>query len=200
MILDHVVTPFVQQAGAARWVLQATVLAFALGELLTALRRRRGAQQVNLSAEVGFRLMLFGAIALLAAARSLIPAAVIPGGVVVFAAAGVGSWLGLLLRWWSVVTLGRYFTTVLAVGDDQPVIESGPYRWVRHPSYSGLLLAFTGCAVMVGNWAGVLGSVVVVVAALLIRIRVEERGLIAALGQRYLGYAAGRARLVPFVW
>jgi protein-S-isoprenylcysteine O-methyltransferase Ste14 len=89
---------------------------------------------------------------------------------------------------------------VLAVGDTQPVIESGPYRWLRHPSYSGLLLAFAGCGVMVGDWAGLLGSVGIVLAALVFRIRVEERALTAALGQRYVTFASRRARLVPFVW
>ena len=194
------VTAYVQQSGAARRVLETTVLAFVVGEIGPALRRRRGARRVSIPAEVVLRVALVGAVLWFAAARVLVPAAVIGGGGVVFAFGATCAWLGLLLRWWSVLTLGRFFTTVLAVGETQPVIESGPYRWLRHPSYSGLLLAFVGCGVMVGDWAGLLGSVGIVLAALVLRIRVEERALTAALGQRYVTFASRRARLVPFVW
>jgi len=47
---------------------------------------------------------------------------------------------GLMLRWWSVTHLGRSFTVDVAVSADQPVVDSGPYRWIRHPSYTGMLL------------------------------------------------------------
>ncbi|WP_238384870.1 methyltransferase family protein [Segeticoccus rhizosphaerae] len=63
-------------------------------------------------------------------------------------------WLGLLLRWWSFATLGRYFTTVVKTSADQVVVSRGPYRALRHPSYTGLLAAFLGCGLMLGNWVG----------------------------------------------
>lgn len=180
--------------------MDATVLAFVVGEVATMLHRRQGVREVSIPAEVVLRVMLVGAVGWLAAAPVLAPAAAIAGGGVIFAVGAICAWLGLLLRWWSVRTLGRFFTTVLAVDDNQPIIESGPYRWLRHPSYLGLLLAFGGCGVMVGNWAGLLGSVVIMLAALVFRIRVEERALTAALGERYEQFAGQRARLVPFVW
>ena len=71
---------------------------------------------------------------------------------------------------------------------------------LRHPSYTGLLLAFAGCVLLLGNWVGAAGSLALVLAALLYRIRIEERALDAALGQRYRDYVTGRTRLVPFVW
>ena len=108
--------------------------------------------------------------------------------------------VGLLLRWWSFVTLGKYFTVVLKTSADQPVVDTGPYRLLRHPSYTGLLLAFVGCGLMLGNWVSTAGAVVVVLVALVYRIRIEERALTVALGDAYRDFAANRARLVPFVW
>lgn len=102
--------------------------------------------------------------------------------------------------WRAVITLGRYFTVLVKVSQDQPVVDRGPYRWLRQPSYTGRLLAIVGGGLMLGNWVSTAGAVGVVLAALLFRIRVEERALAAALGDRYRRHAAGRARLVPYVW
>jgi protein-S-isoprenylcysteine O-methyltransferase Ste14 len=89
---------------------------------------------------------------------------------------------------------------VLKTTAEQPVISGGPYRVLRHPSYTGLLMTVLGCALMVGNWFGLVACSAVVIAALAYRIRIEEQALIAALGQPYLDFTATRARLVPFVW
>ena len=98
------------------------------------------------------------------------------------------------------MSLGKYFTVVIRTGEDQPVVDRGPYRVLRHPSYTGLLLMFAGVGLMVGNWLSVAGAVVVVLVALIHRIRIEERALTAALGDRYRAFAASRARLIPYVW
>ena len=83
---------------------------------------------------------------------------------------------------------------------DQPVIADGPYRVLRHPSDSGLLLAFIGVGLFIGNWLSVLALGVGYTIGLVARIRVEERALVADLGDRYLDSAATRKRPVPFVW
>ncbi|MBM2616627.1 isoprenylcysteine carboxylmethyltransferase family protein [Actinoplanes sp. LDG1-06] len=108
--------------------------------------------------------------------------------------------LGLLLRWWSFATLGRFFTVVVRVGQDQPVVDRGPYRWLRHPSYTGLLLVFAGAGPAFGNWLGAAASVSLILLALIYRIRIEESALTAAVGDRYTAFAATRARLIPYVW
>lgn len=108
-------------------------------------------------------------------------------------------WCGLL-RWWSFVTLGRWFTVVLRTSEDQPVIDRGPYRLVGHPSYSGLLLALAGCAAALGNIVTGPVAVVLVLAAVVYRIRIEERALVQALGDRCMEFGRTRARLVPHVW
>jgi protein-S-isoprenylcysteine O-methyltransferase Ste14 len=109
-------------------------------------------------------------------------------------------WFGLLLRWSSFVSLGRYFTVVLKTSEDQTVVKRGPYRFLRHPSYTGLLLAFAGVGLMLGNWISAVGAVGLMLIAIVYRIRVEERALVATLGDRYREFAASRARLVPYVW
>jgi protein-S-isoprenylcysteine O-methyltransferase Ste14 len=195
-----VLMPYVQQSDAARRVFDVSVGAFVVGELGQVWRIRRGATRANLGAEALFRVMFFGAIVLIPIGRAVAPAAAISGGVWIFALGAVLGWLGLLLRWWCFVTLGTYFTVVLKTTEDQPVVDRGPYRWLRHPSYTGLLLAFVGCNLMSGNWLSTGGSVTLLLTALVYRIHIEERALNAALGDRYRDFAAGRARLVPFLW
>ena len=98
------------------------------------------------------------------------------------------------------LSLGKYFTVVVRTSEDQPVVDRGPYRVLRHPSYTGLLLAFTGAGLMVGNWLSLVSTVVLVLIALLHRLLIEEHALAAALGDRYREFAASRARLIPYVW
>jgi protein-S-isoprenylcysteine O-methyltransferase Ste14 len=195
-----VLVAYVHQSDAARVVLHLSVGAFLVGEIAQALRVRRGATRADLGAEVLFRAMFFAAILLIPLGRAVAQDAVIGGGGWVFVVGVLVGWCGLVLRWWSFLTLGKYFTVVLETSEDQPVVDRGPYRVLRHPSYAGLLLAFAGFGLMYANWLSAAGSVAVVLSALVYRIRIEERSLHAALGERYANFASERARLVPFVW
>jgi protein-S-isoprenylcysteine O-methyltransferase Ste14 len=121
-------------------------------------------------------------------------------GVLGFAVALLILWSGIALRWWSFRTLGRYFTFRVMTSTDQPVITSGPYRMLRHPSYLGILLALLGIGLMYGNWISVASLVVLPFIGFMNRIRVEEAALRATLGDRYTSYALGRKRLIPLVW
>jgi protein-S-isoprenylcysteine O-methyltransferase Ste14 len=192
--------PYEALSTGARTVSFVSVGAFFAGELLQVLRVRRGATRVSLLAEIVFRATFFSGILLFPVGRAVAPDAVIGGGVWLFALGVVIGWLGLLLRWWSFVSLGKYFTVVVKTSEDQPVVERGPYRVLRHPSYTGLLLAFAGGGLMLGNWISAVGAVSVVLIALIYRLRIEERALNAALGDRYREFAAGRARLIPYLW
>jgi protein-S-isoprenylcysteine O-methyltransferase Ste14 len=119
----------------------------------------------------------------------------------VFAAAGVVAiWMGLIVRIWAIVTLGRSFSTFVQVNTDQAVITSGPYRWVRHPSYTGLLLIALGFGLGVGNWLSVAICAAVPLLGLLPRIAVEEAEMIRILGEQYRSYQKTTHRLVPRVW
>ena len=95
---------------------------------------------------------------------------------------------------------GRYFTFTVQTSGDQPVITSGPYRVIRHPSYAGILVAFMGIGLLLGNWLSLIGLSIAVTCGLVFRIRVEERALLRALGADYRTYAATHKRLVPFIW
>jgi protein-S-isoprenylcysteine O-methyltransferase len=105
--------------------------------------------------------------------------------------------VGLAIRWYSIIYLGRYFTVNVAIATDHKLIDTGPYRTVRHPSYSGALLAFLGLAVCMQNWAALLILITGTTAAFLYRMRVEERALTGAFGDRYRQYQQRTARLIP---
>jgi len=128
------------------------------------------------------------------------PAAAIRPGAVAFAAGMVVLLAGLVLRGWSFKALGQYFTHTVMVSSDQPVIASGPYRVLRHPSYTGIILAAIGIGLASANCADLAGLLLLTLTALLWRIRIEEAALMTTLGDRYRAYAAQHKRLVPLVW
>jgi protein-S-isoprenylcysteine O-methyltransferase Ste14 len=107
---------------------------------------------------------------------------------------------GVALRQWAVLVLGRFFTTDVRVHAGQAVVDTGPYRWVRHPSYTGLLITLAGIGLALGNWGALAALVVLPAIGLVVRIRVEERALREALGEPYRRFADSRARLLPGVW
>jgi len=104
---------------------------------------------------------------------------------------------GLTIRWWAVITLGRYFTTDVATQHRQPVVQTGPYRFVRHPSYSGALIAFLGIGVSMSDWLSIIVLLAPISFAVFNRIKVEERALLAALGAPYADYCSRTRRLLP---
>lgn len=107
---------------------------------------------------------------------------------------------GMLLRYWSVRVLARFFTIDVAVQEGHELIRRGPYRWVRHPSYTGSLATFLGFGLALGNLWSLLVLMTPVVIAFLRRIRVEERVLAEAFPAEYPEYARQTRRLVPFLW
>jgi len=107
---------------------------------------------------------------------------------------------GLGLRWYAMRYLGRLFTFDVAVAADHQVIDTGPYRHVRHPAYTGSLLSFAGLGVCGGNALSLAVLLVPIALAFAHRIAVEEAALTAALGSRYADYAARTRRLVPFLY
>ncbi len=114
---------------------------------------------------------------------------------------GLGLMLaGLLLRWWAIIHLGRFFTVDVAVAADQNVVDSGPYKLVRHPSYTGALLVVTGLGICFGNFASIVALLVPFAALMLRRMRIEEAALSKGLGDSYLAYMNRTKRLFPGVY
>ena len=107
---------------------------------------------------------------------------------------------GVLLRVWAVRHLGRFFTVAVALAADHRVVDDGPYRRVRHPSYTGLLLEFAGLGVVLGSWLGLAVILIPVFLALAWRMQVEETALRGKLGEAYVAYARRTRRLVPGVY
>jgi protein-S-isoprenylcysteine O-methyltransferase Ste14 len=108
--------------------------------------------------------------------------------------------LGTALRAWAMRALGQFYTRTLQVGATQMVVTSGPYAWIRHPGYAGALLVWDGAALAFGSGARALAVLAIMVAAYLRRIAVEERLLLALLGEPYRRYRASSARLLPGIW
>jgi len=116
------------------------------------------------------------------------------------AAGVVVMWVGLATRIWAVATLGRSFRTTVEVDAGQAVVSTGPYRWVRHPSYTGLLLIVAGFGLAADNWVSLLACLVLPLPAFVRRIHVEEAELNRVLGDAYRSYQASTVRLIPGIW
>jgi protein-S-isoprenylcysteine O-methyltransferase Ste14 len=175
-------------------------LAYFFSELVLAFTRRSSAKGVSKDAHSLRLLWVVIGLSIWFSIRgpSIWPEAGLPSWCV---PAGAALFIvGVIVRWYSIVHLGRFFTVDVAIAADHQLIDTGPYRYVRHPSYTGALLAFIGFAMALRNWASVLIISLPIAFAFLYRINVEERALIQALGERYLTYIKRTKRLIPFVY
>ena len=107
--------------------------------------------------------------------------------------------LGSLLRRYCWRTLGEYFTGDVRATPDQPVIRSGPYRLVRHPSYTAGMMMFIGIGLALGSWFSLALLTIAAYATYSYRVIVEERVLLDALGEPYATYMKERKRFIPYV-
>lgn len=108
--------------------------------------------------------------------------------------------LGLFIRWTAILTLGKFFTANVSIHTTQTIHKSGLFRFVRHPSYTGMLLIFVAIGLATRNWAAFGIVTIFPLLALLYRIHVEEAALTAAFGSDYLGYSRTTKRLIPGVY
>jgi len=109
-------------------------------------------------------------------------------------------WAGVTFRVWAIHTLGRYFKFAVVIQDRHRVVDSGPYRHVRHPSYTGAIAALVGIGIAQGDGVGVAIMAAGALVAFVVRIHVEERVLLRELGEPYGAYMRRTARLVPGVY
>jgi protein-S-isoprenylcysteine O-methyltransferase Ste14 len=105
---------------------------------------------------------------------------------------------GMALRWYSIRVLGTSFTCEVSTRPGQKVVQAGPYRWIRHPSYTGGLVTVLGVLVCCVNWLS-FAALAVVLAGYANRIRIEERTLARDLGPAYRDYMRRTKRLIPFL-
>lgn len=107
--------------------------------------------------------------------------------------------LGSMLRRYCWRTLGEYFTGDVRARPDQPVIRSGPYRLVRHPSYTAGMMMFIGIGLALGSWLSFALLTVATIATYSYRVAVEERALLDTIGEPYNAYIKECKRFIPYV-
>jgi protein-S-isoprenylcysteine O-methyltransferase Ste14 len=107
--------------------------------------------------------------------------------------------LGSLLRRWCFRTLGQYFTGDVKASADQPVIRTGPYRFVRHPSYTAGIMMFTGIGLALGSWFSFLLITIASIATYWYRVTIEERALLGTIGEQYASFMKERKRFIPHI-
>jgi len=198
----EVFVPLIFRDGAAETAFTVAVVAWAVFELVM-----RGRQRLRAGGPAARDPSFAGLLACLGAAVIAAEALGRRGGLpwpgdlvwpvvagIVLIAAGIG------LRAWSIAILGRFFQYRVEVQPGHRVVTGGPYRYLRHPSYTGIALVLAGIALACDDVWSLLAVAVLGGAGLAVRIRAEERQLTRALGAEYERFAAGRKRLVPGVW
>jgi protein-S-isoprenylcysteine O-methyltransferase Ste14 len=106
---------------------------------------------------------------------------------------------GIAFRWYSIRVLGRFFTVVVAVQPGHSLVEQGPYRLIRHPSYSGALLTLFGFGLVFTNWLSLAAAMLFPLLGYWYRMYVEEQALLVALGSDYAEYMKRTKRIIPSV-
>jgi protein-S-isoprenylcysteine O-methyltransferase Ste14 len=178
-----------------------TLACWALFEVVLRVRellQGKGGHAHDRATRVFIGLSVGAAIVLAFWARTAVPLLRAPAAARVLGV--VVMWLGLAVRAWAVVTLGGAFRTTVEVDPGQAVVTTGPYRWIRHPSYTGLLLVIAGFGLALGNWLSFAAGLVLPVPAIMRRIQVEEAELDRVLGDAYRSYRTTTTRLIPRVW
>ncbi len=106
---------------------------------------------------------------------------------------------GSLLRRYCFRLLGSYFTPAVRVVSGQPVIEKGPYRWIRHPGYSAGFIMYLGIGLAFGSYLSLIIFGVMIWIVYSRRIKAEERALLDVIGEPYQQYMGRTKRFIPFV-
>jgi protein-S-isoprenylcysteine O-methyltransferase len=109
-------------------------------------------------------------------------------------------WAGMLFRFWCIQTLGRFFSTRLLVQEQHELVTAGPYRLLRHPSYTAALITLIGFGLSLGNGLSLAILLLTGFAVYVWRIGSEEQMLAQAFGARYLEYKKKTWALIPLVW
>ena len=162
-------------------------------------RRRRGSSEVqernhglNFTTWLGWEALLVFTLVSVSFKLFILPGDAFFAGIIILL-------LGVGIRQWAVAVLGKYFSHVVGIQKDQKVIDIGPYHYVRHPSYTGILLIQIGIALMFQSWAAVLVAIISFSLAYGHRILKEEKFLVEKLGDDYRKYITKTKRIIPFL-
>lgn len=184
------------------YVIRFLLLAWAVYWLLSASKVKATAREESIASSAAHLVPMFVAILLLFAPSSLpwgfLGERMLPGGPATHWIGAAVVAAGLAFTVWARVHLGKNWSGTVTVKSDHELIRSGPYRFVRHPIYSGALLAVAGTAIARGEWRGLL-AVLILFATLWWKLQLEERWMGEAFGEDYAKYRSEVSALIPFV-
>jgi protein-S-isoprenylcysteine O-methyltransferase Ste14 len=165
--------------------------------------RQRSKIKVTTSSDKGSLWLLYGLITLGYALSFAIGATKI-GRIYpwnTFFAAGMALFaIGFIIRIYSILTLKQYFTYTVAKVENHKIIETGLYRFIRHPGYLGQLMIFLGISISISNWFSILLMMIPVTLGYLYRIKVEEKFMSEQLGEDYLNYQEHTKKIIPLIY
>jgi protein-S-isoprenylcysteine O-methyltransferase Ste14 len=108
--------------------------------------------------------------------------------------------IGLIIRIYSILTLRQFFIYSVAKVQNHEIIETGLYKFIRHPGYLGQIIIFLGISISMANWLSIFAMMFPITLAYLYRIKVEERFMLEQMGENYLNYQNRTKRLIPLVF
>ncbi len=108
--------------------------------------------------------------------------------------------IGLMIRMHSLLTLKQYFTYSVVKVENHKIIETGLYKFIRHPGYLGQLIIFIGISISISNWLSILLMMIPVTVGYLYRIKVEERFMTEQFGEDYKKYQERTKRIIPMLY
>ena len=105
--------------------------------------------------------------------------------------------LGMILRFFSIASLGKFFTVDVAIREEHVVKQDGIYKILRHPSYTGMLVTFMGFGISLNNW---LSALIIIISVMIYRIHIEEKLRLEEFGVEYSFYMKHTKRLIPWIY
>ena len=200
--MSHTVPLIYASPALARWF-WVSFAAWSLLEVWVWLREAGGTQGENRDRGSRLWVVLFVWAGILAAFRLMwsVPSGAFRSHPQAIFFAGIAlMWLGVVLRGWAVMTLGRFFRTSVIIQGEHRIVMHGPYRYVRNPSYSGAVLTLLGMGLAMNNAYSVAAAVAGILIAYWRRIRVEQQALVEHFGEPYREYMRRTWALIPFAW
>ncbi len=169
--------------------------------VVTSLRTKQTAKRESIAGSIAHRVpAIFAFVLLVDAGRlgGLFSLKVLAGGNII-SVLGLGlSLIGLAICIWARVTLGRNWSSIVMVKKDHELVQSGPYRFVRHPIYTGIITMFLANVLLSGRVGGILG-LLCLVASFYVKLLREEKVMRAEFPSQYPEYCRRVKRLIPFI-
>jgi protein-S-isoprenylcysteine O-methyltransferase Ste14 len=109
-------------------------------------------------------------------------------------------YIGIILRFIIIKSLGKYFTVDVTIRQDHKIKKEGFYKYLRHPSYAFSLLTSLGLGIYLNNWISLALAIIPTFIAFSYRMKIEEQALIEQFGEEYLEYRRKTKKLIPFVY